>query len=220
MPTVDELMKKFETMETSVANMKKDFELKIESANKDAASYKAIALQKEEDLKKFKADAEKAIEEKNKAFAEARKAENASFLESLKKSGKISPAMQETAAKLMESMNTESIVHTFEAKDGKKVNHTQLSLFKELLSSLGASPIFRNMTQVTAPERTAPGATIAEEKVFTTVKTKAGEQTYEVDGQDLHTAAIQYQADQHKIGITVDYAQALLVAEQQLKQAA
>lgn len=220
MPTIDEMVKKFETLETSVGNMKKDFELKLDSAKKDAEQWKTVATQKEEDLKKFKADAEKAIEEKNKAFAETRKAENSLFLEGLKKSGKITPAMQETATKLMESMNTEAIVHTFEAKDGRKVNHTQLSLFKELLASLGASPIFRNMTQVTEPQRNTPGAVIAEEKVFTTVKTKAGEQTYEVDGQDLHTAAIQHIADQQKVGNTVDYASALIFAEKQMKQAA
>lgn len=220
MPTVEELLKKFETFEKGVETMKKDFELKIESAQKDAASYKAIALQKEEDLKKFKADAEKAIEEKNKAFAETRKAENASFLEGLKKAGKISAAMEVTCVKLMESMNTETIVHTFEAKDGLKVNHTQLSLFKELLSSFGASPIFRNLTHATAPARIAAQGGEDKEKVFTTVITKAGAQNYEVDGMDLHALAVQFQEDQRKVGITVDYADALIAAEKQLKQAA
>lgn len=220
MPTIEELTKQFETLNSSVSLMKKDFDLKLESAKKDAESWKTIATQKEEDIKKFKAEADKAIEDKNKAFAESRKQETASFLENLKKAGKISPAMQETATKLMETMNTETVVHTFEAKDGKKVSHTQFSLFKELLSSLSTTPIFRSMTQSGSQTKETPAGGDASEKSFTVVKTKAGDQTYEVDGQELHAAALQYQEDQRKSGRTVDYASALIEAEKIMKQAA
>lgn len=219
MPTLEELTKQFEALNTNVSTLKKDFELKLESAKKDAEQWKSVATQKDEDLKKFKLDAEKALEEKNKANAELRKQETAVFLETLKKSGKISPAMQETAAKLMESMNSEATVYTFEAKDGKKVNHTQLSLFKELLSSLATTPIFRQMTRTGEPTRETPPGT-ASEVTFTTVKTAGGEKEYQVDGQDLHTAALQYQEDQRKTGRTISYADALIAAEQLMKQAA
>ena len=219
MPTIEELTKQFEALNTSVSTMKKDFQLQLDSAKKDADSWKSVASQKEEELKQFKEKAELALKERDKAFAESRKQENLSFLESLKKSGKISPAMEDTAAKLMESMTSDVTIHTFEAKDGKKVNHTQLSLFKELLGSLTAAPIFRQMSKTAQIQKETPGSNNGEEKTFTTVKTKAGEVTYEVDGQDLHSAAIQYQEDQRKIGRTVSYAEALIAAEKLMTQA-
>src|SRR3990167_7864251 len=156
MLTLDELTKKFETLTTSVDTMKKDFELKLESAKKDAEQWKTVATQKDEDLKKFKQEAETANKEKEKAYAEKRKQEDKIFLENLKKQGKLTPASQEIATKLMESMTSETVVATFEAKDGKKITHTQLSLFKELLGSLAKSPIFSQMSRTDVAERETP----------------------------------------------------------------
>lgn len=218
--TIDELTKKFETLQTGVDVMKKDFELKLENANKDVATFKAIALKKEDELKEFKEKAELAIKEKDKAFAESRKAENLNFLETLKKDAKISPAMAETAAKLMESMTSEVVVATFDAKDGKKIQHTQLSLFKELLASLSKAPVFRSMSQATVATREIPAGTGTEgEKQFVTVKREGGENKYEVDGTELHAAALQFQEDQRKIGRATSYEDALVAAEKILQAA-
>lgn len=217
--TIEELTKDFETLTGSVSTMKKDFELKLEGAKRDAAEYKSIAEKAQEDLKTFKVDAEKAQKEKEKAFAELRANENKNFLEGLKKVGKITPALQEIASKLMESLTSEAVVHTFEGKDGKKTSHTQLSLFKELLNGFSTAPILRNMSQTPAGVREIPGEQ-AGEKTFVKVLTGGGVQSYELDGADLDSAANQYIQDQKSLGRTVSYADALIAAERLMKQAA
>lgn len=218
-----DLEKQFAELKEQFSTLKKDYELRLDSAKKEAESWKSTAQQKQDELKKFEADAEKATEEKNKAFAEIRITECKHFLEKLKKDGRISPALEVLAAKLMESMTSDVTVYTSETKDGKKISHSQLSLFKELLSSMAKTPVFRSMTVggttgVETPEDSMKGTKSAE--TFMKVRTGGEVKTYAVDDVDLDLMAREYIDEQAKLGRKVDYAEALVQAEKLMRQAA
>ena len=212
MKTIEELSKDFESLESSVSVMKKDFELKLDSAKKDTAEWKSIAEKNAADAKKFKEDAEKAEADKKKAYQEARIKEVKSFLDKAVESARITPAARELAEKLMESMTSDAIVYTFEQKDGSKTTHTQLSLFKEFIASLKQSKVFHTLTtQHTKQAATAPLSTDDGGQVRTmAVKKDGATQELIVDDYDLGVQAMEYQQEQRKIGRVIDYGEALI----------
>ena len=217
--TVEELEKQLKSFQSDFESTKKDFALKLESATKDAEQWKSIAAQKEADLKKFQADAEKAQAEAKKTFAESRAKENRLFLDGLKKEGKISPATETLAIKLMESMTQDAVIATFEQKDGKKVEHTQMSLFKEMLSGLAKSPIFREMSRQANARQSVPGEG-EEKEAFADIKSAGSTKRLPLEGMETHLKALEYIEEQRKIGKTVSYEEALIQAEKLISQGA
>lgn len=207
---IKELEKQFSELQGQVGLLKKDFELKLAAANGEAEQWKKIAQQKEADALKFQEDAKKAKEAEAKAFAEARAAENKAFLEKLKAEGRITPAMQDVATKLMESMTSQEIVATFDMKDGKKVSHTQFSLFKEFLSSFQKSSVLKGLTPGGGSAVEVPGDGDGTEQQFTEILQGGQKVRVPLDDTNLHMSALEYIEDQKKIGRVVGYADALI----------
>lgn len=219
--TIEELTKKFESMQTEVSVMKKDYELKLDSAQKDAESWKKTAEAKQAEAKKFQEEAEKAKKEKEKAYSEARAKDVQVFLETAKSEGKITPAMQEIAVKLAESMTSEDEIATFGEKDGKKISHTQLSLFKEFVSSLPKIDKTKSLTHGQMIRKETPKSGTGQEEVQTMEAFVNGvKQTVILDDTALHFKAIELQEEYSKKGQRLDYAEALIQAEKLIRQAA
>ena len=209
--TLQELEKSFGELQSSISVLKKDFDLKLDAANKNAESWKAAAEQKQAELVKYQEDVKKANEDRDKALSEARVSEIKSFVEASVKEGKISPAAKDIVEKLMQSMTGDANIATFEQKDGKKVQHTQLSLFKEFIATMAKSPIFRQMSRSGEVQKSATPAG-SEEQQFTEVISGGQKKILPADGQDLHLKAIELQEESRKIGKTLSYEDALIQA--------
>lgn len=216
--TVEELEKQMKSFKDDFEKTKKDFELKMESARKDAEQWKTIAADKDKELKEFKEKQTAREQEFQASQSAARLAENKSFLDALKKAGKITPAAEVLATKLMESMTQETVVHSYD-EGGKKVTHTQLSLFKEMLKTFSKSSVFTSMTHGSQPTRETPEHEEKEEN-FTQVIKDGVLKTFKVDGAALDERAKSYQEEKRKNGINIDYATALIEAEKLMKQEA
>jgi len=216
--TTEELEKQLKSFQTDLDQTKKDFTIKLETATKDAEQWKSAAFKKDEELKAFKEKAEQAEKDKEKAYAEKRIEEDKHFLEALKKEGKITPAMQETATKLMESMTSETVVATFDMKDGKKVQHTQRSLFKELLKSFQKSNAYSILSRADSYSAETPEG--GEESVeFAEIHKDGAVIKAQLDDVDLDKKAKAFQEEMRKIGKDVSYSEALISISKQLKHA-
>lgn len=215
--TVEELEKQLKSFQSDFESTKKDFTIKLESAKKDAEEWKSVATKKEEELKTFKEKAEAAEKEKEKAYAESRANEDKHFLESLVKEGKITPAMQVTAQKLMESMTSETTVATFDSKDGKKIQHTQRSLFKEFLRSFQKSNAYSILSRAESFSADTPegGDDTVE---FAEIHKDGQIVKAQLDDVDLDKQAKGYQEEMRKVGKDVSYADALIYISKRIKQ--
>lgn len=137
--TVEELEKMFSETQNQVSLMKKDFELKLESAEKAVNEYKEIAAKREDELRKFREESEKTERERKIALAQAREREVASYADQLVKEGKIVFAQKGKLISFLNFLDSEKEVAVFtDEKDGSKRSHTQLSLFKEFFATIKA----------------------------------------------------------------------------------
>lgn len=216
--TIEEMEKQLKSFQSDLETTKKDFQIKLDASNKTAEEWKTVAFKKEEEMKQYKEQAEKAEKDKEKAFAENLKRENKLFLENLKKEGRITPALQVLAEKLMESMTSKETIATFEEKDGKKIDHTQLSLFKQMLSSMKKAPIYSSMSRTEDQKPEIPDAD--GETHFMEVSIGGKKQSLPVDGMELHNEALKYQDEQRAKGKTISYETALIEAEKLMRVAA
>ncbi len=206
--TID-LQKK--TFETQITTMKSDFELKLESAQREVESWKANAQKREEEIKKFQEQAEKSKKEAEAAIAKSREQEIKGFAESLKREGRITPAQEEIVIKLMESMTSDANIHSFKEKDGSTRQHTQLSLFKLLISSLKKSVSYSEESYGVPPAASVPDANADEELPTQRVFSKQGGwQNLQVQGLNVADAAEKYMEEQRGKGKFVTYEQALI----------
>lgn len=220
MKTIEELSKELEGLSSFVGVMKKDFELKLGAAKTEATEWKTVAEKKEAEAKQFKEAAEKAEQDKIKAYQESRIKEMKSFLEESVKTARITPASKVLAEKLMESMTSDATVHTFEDKDGKKTSHTQFSLFKEFVNSLAKSKVFSTLTPAVKQTAQSPIVEEGDKEIhFQEVKKDGATQNLIVDDYEIGVKALDYQAEMLKIGRKIDYADALIAVTLQVKQA-
>lgn len=200
------------TFEIQMDTMKKDFELKLESAQREADSWKANAQKREDEIKKYQEEATKAKKDAEEALAKSREQENKAFAERLKREGRITAAQEEQVIKLMESLISSDAVATFKEKDGSTRSHTQLSLFKQLLSSLPVRVNYSESTYGVPPAAETPEIDGGEKAAqFMEVITKnGGKQTLPVQGVEIAEAAEKYMEEKRKAGIVVSYADALI----------
>lgn len=210
--TVQELEQQLKKFQDDFDTTRKEFQLKLDNAEKDASKWKKISEDKESETRKFQEEAEKAKKERELALAEARKREVKDFFDRMKKEERITPAQEEMAARLAESMTSETEIATFGEKDGKKVSHTQLSLFKELVASMPKRPRTATLTpggsfSPPTPEGTGEGGTDYQEVWYGGQKVLA-----QVDDMDLHVKALEYQEAQRAKNVTVSYEDALIEA--------
>lgn len=221
MPMTDaEIQAKFKSFEESISLAKKDFEVKLEAANTDAKQWKETAQKNAEALKEFEAKAKKSEEDRQKLVAENRKNEIKAFVDLMKKEGRIIPAQEEAVAKLMESMTSESTVHTFAAKDGSSVNHTQYSLMKQFISSLQPHKAFVSMTPAAGSVARVVPSGQEEQQHFTEIKRGGAVITAQVDEFDMDVQAKSYISSQAALGKHVSYEDALIEISRQQKAAA
>lgn len=207
--TDQEITAKFKTYEDQIGGIKKDFEVKLEAEKAESKQWKETAEKNAVALKEFEAKAKKSEEDRTKALAEARKTEIKTFVDTMKKGGQIIPAQEEALTKLMESMTSETTVHTFEAKDGSKTAHTQYSLMKQFITSLPKHNAFVSMTPANGAVRVVPGAGEGEQH-FTDIKRGGVIVTAQVDDYDMDQEAKKFIDSQAQIGRKVSYEDALV----------
>lgn len=213
--TVEELEKQLKTFQSDFEATKKSFELKLDAAKKDADSWKSVAEAKDAEAKKFQAAAEAAEKEKQKALSESRAKDFRSFLENAKKEGRITPAVQEIAQRLGESMTSESVVATFEKKDGSKVQHTQLSLFMELIGALQKTSVFRSLTKDNS--HVEGPASEKGEVVYSEAIINGERQRVILDDTDLDERTKLVMAEAAKVGRVLTYGDAMIEAEKLIR---
>lgn len=224
--TLEELQKQMEglkkTFDEKLDLQVKSFQVQLDGEKKQVEQWKTVAQAKEEEARVFAEKAKKADEEKAKAFAEAKKAEMKAFFEQAKKEGRITPALEEIAVKLAESMTSETVIATFEKNDGSKTTHTQMSLFKAFISGLGKTTMFREQSRT--PQGVAPatpgsanggdGAVEFAEVIYGGIKKQLP-----MDGNDLHARAVQFQDAERTAGRSTSYEQALIEVSKQDRMA-
>lgn len=223
--TLEELQKQMQDLQKNFTEklelQSKSFQVQIDAAKKDGEQWKTVAQAAEEKAREFAEQAKKAELEKAKAFAEAKKAELAAFFAQVKKEGKITPAMEEIALKLAESMTSETVVATFEKSDGSKTTHTQLSLFKAFISALGKTRVFTEQTpgagaRSAGTPRAVAGANAGEEGFAKVIFGGTLKELPLADG-DLHARAVQFQDEARAAGRTMSYEAALIEASKEEK---
>lgn len=221
--TIEELEKKMKGLEVSfqekIELQAKSFNVQLEASKKDGEQWKTVAQAKEEEARQFKEKAEKADAEKAKAFAEAKKAEIKAFFAEAKKDGKITPAMEEVAMKLAESMTSETVIATFDKSDGSKTTHTQLSLFKSFISMLGKTRVFAEHTAGGGAHQATPkaGSGAAGEEQFSEVIYGGVKKPLPMEDTDLHARAVAFQDEARTAGRSVSYEDALCEIGRQIK---
>lgn len=211
--TIEELEKLFTETQTQVSVMKKDFELKLDSANKTAKEYQELATAREEDLRKYKQEKE-ATELKHKQdLAKSRETEISEFVEAQCKAGKIIPAFKERLTAFMKSLTSESEVMKFTEADGSTRTHTQISLFKELLSKIlkPVMPLEEELsTHEQFSETTEEGEDASKKTHFTEINVGGEKKRVQVDEVDIAAKAYKFQDEQKKLGRDVTYEDALI----------
>lgn len=219
---IKELEKKFQELSDNQAKMEKDFTLKLDSAQKDTKQYKELAEKREEELRQFKESAEKSERERKQSMIEANKTGIKEFVEAQIKSGRVIPAHKERLISFMETLSSEEQVVKFKEKDGSTSSHTQLSLFKDLISKMKpVVPIGSEFTvdenmESESPSDEIEGGEMKAEK-FMAVRSEGVVHNYPVKDSDIAEKALQYQEDQKKIGRVVSYEEALIAVSPKRK---
>jgi hypothetical protein len=209
---VKELESKFKDMSGQIDTMRKDFELKLDSATKDATQYKELAFKREEELRQVKEKAERDKFEQEQRSKEARKNDIKTFSEALVKDGKLTPAQKEIVVPLMESMTSDSEIHKFIEKDGSVKSHTQLSLLKAFLGTLKKSVSYGEFSPSGTAKIYTPDNAVDDDskQTFMDVKKEGSVIRMAVDEADLAAKAYQHIEEQAKAGRRIDYYQALV----------
>lgn len=207
---IKELEKKFSDLSATVDVMRKDYDLKLDTAQKETASWKENAQKREDEIRILREKTEKAEKDAKEASQKARASEIKAFASELKKNGKITPAQEEMIIKLMESMTSDAAIMTYKEKDGSDRTHNQLSLFKAILQGIKTQVVYGEMTHAGAYSPSAPDSD-QETEQFQEVITKGGGRTMlPKSEQALADAAEKYMEDQRVRGIVVSYGDALL----------
>ncbi len=195
---------------------KKEFELKLLTADNAAKDYKAMAEKNAEELRQFKADAEKRETEAKKALIVEREKNILEFAAKLIKEGKITPAQEGYIVSFMKSLTSEADIITFNDKAGRKISHNQLSFFKELISGFGGKRVdFSEMKNSSEKiESETPGDNEQAEEHFMDVRQEGVVRNLPVSDFDLSAKAFEYQADQKKtFNRDVSYGDALVAVQ-------
>ena len=208
---IKEMEKKFSDLSVQVDTMRKDFELKLDTAQKEAQTWKANAEKRENELKEFREQAEKAKQEADVARVKVRSQEIRMFAGRIKSEGKIAPAHEDMVVKIMESMTSDAVIMTSKSQDGSMIAHTQFSLFMQLLEKLPKMPVYGELTYGGLPHSDIPNGDEPAAEQFMEVLTKnGGRQKLPVRGADVHQAAEKHMEEMRVKGIVVSYADALL----------
>lgn len=211
--TPEELEKMFSDLSERQSKAEKDFELQLKSANQNAKEYKELAEKNAEELRKFQVEAEKRDKEHKANLAKSRETEISEFVESNVKAGRIIPALKEKVVAFMKSLTSDGEVLSFEEKDGSKRTHTQISLFKEIISKLKTIvPVASEYTRHDVTSVETPDVETGETKSehFMEVIHNGSKKQLPVQDFDLAEKAEQYIVDQRKQGREVGYEAALL----------
>ena len=214
-----EIDAKLKEFQSQIDGIKKDYELKLDSEKKNAEEWKTTAESKQAELKKFQEAAEKDKKASEAKLAEARKAESKQFVEARKSEGKLIPAQDRVVLALMDSMSSDGEVLKFE-EGGKTVSHSQLSLFKDFLNSLGKRIIYGTQSRTGETQVAGLPAGMREDETesFQEVIIGGMRKTVQVDEADLASKASEYQAEQAKAGKRVDYGEALVAVQKQQRR--
>ena len=212
--TVEELEKMFTETQSKVDLMKKDFELKLESANRDVKQFEELAKSREEELRKFKEQVTKAEKDKAEAVARSREADVKEYVESLVKAEMITPAQKDQVSEFMKSLDFEKEIASFSEKDGSKKSHNQTSLFKEIVSKIsGGKKKVKLQDEIaisSASETEEIDGTSHEGKNFMKVRSEGVVRNIPVADEVYHIKALEYIEDQRKIGKMVSYGDAMI----------
>lgn len=214
---VKEMEKKFSELSASVDVMRKDFELKLGTAQNEVDSWKQNAQKREDEIKQYKEQAEKAKKDADEALGKAKEQEIKTFAEGLKREGKITPAQEEMAVELMKSMISKDTVMTFREKDGSEERHTQFSLFRKLLSGLQKRSIYGEQTRVSQFTKSVPDESSEDESQIVKILSKGGEIELPIQDADLDRMAEQHMEEQRAKNVSVSYADALIHVSKQQK---
>lgn len=214
--TPEELEKMFSDLSDRQSKQEKEFELKLESANRTAKEYKEIAEKTEEKLRTFQQDTEKREKEQKEALLKSKETEVSEFVESQVKAGRIIPALKAKAIAFMKSLTSEGEVLKFSEKNGATVTHTQLSLFKDLITKM--TPVVPVGSEFSIVETVASETPDSEDGVvpaapakhFTDIVVGGQKKKVEVDEMDIAVKALQFQEESRKNGKPISYDEALI----------
>lgn len=216
--TPEQLETMFSDLSTQFSTAKKDFELKLESANKTATEFKELAQKREEELRKFKQEEATREEDRKVKAAAAYKAEIQEFIEAQVKAGRILPAFKEKFTAFMTSLTSESNVMEFKESDGSKRSHTQISLFKELITKMkSVVPVNSEMTDAGEMGADTPDGTEKPVEQYAEVHDKGQLKKLPIAGVELAAKAYEYIEAQGKIGKKVSYEEALIFIEKKMR---
>ncbi len=207
----EELEKMFGELAEKQEKSEKEFQLKLDSAEKNAKQYKEIAEKTEEQLRTFKQESEKAAKEQKEALAKKAESEISEFVESQVKAGRILPAFKEKFTAFMKSLTSEQTVLEFTEKNGSKLSHTQISLFKELITKMKpVVPVESELSIYENSEQEQPEGTEEKVETFAEVLDKGQMKRLPIAGQDLAAKASQFVEAQAKLGRVISYGEALI----------
>ena len=208
---LETLKKQFEDISKGFETFKKDTNLKLDSAQKDAKQYKEVAEKREEENRLLKESNEKTQKETARQLAESRQAEISEFVDGQVKAGKIQPAIRESVIAFMKSLTSEAVIE-FTEKNGDITKKSQLSLFKHIFSKAKAVPL-GEMTPATFSDETVneDGEPAEEEPKFMAVLEEGVVRSLPMEGMELDAKAKAYQESQMKLTkVKVSYYDALI----------
>ena len=216
--TVEELEKQLKSFQSEFDITKKEFQVKLDSAKKETEEWKAIAEKKETEARQFQESAAKAEKERKAAEAQARENESKAFVESKIRDGKLLPAQREMAISLMRSLAAEGEVIASKDKDGATKAHSQLSLFKEIVSALPKRIEYGSFETKPGEEISAPlpgGSDEGETEGVVEVNRGGMKVKLPQTGMDLAAKAFVYQSEfRKKTGRDLDYGEAVIAVQQ------
>lgn len=216
MKTPEELEKMFTDLSDKQAKSEKEFQQKIEMAQRDTQQYKALADKNAEELRAFKQEADKREKEQKDALAKRTETEISEFVESQVKAGKFIPAIKEKMITLMKSLTSESEIMKFQEKDGSTRSHTQLSLFKELILKMkpvipvGDELSIQSEISGETPDGENGDALAEPAKHFVEIHVGGEKKRVEVDEVEIAAKAFKFQEERAKAGSPVSYEDALI----------
>lgn len=207
-----EVENKIKEFQSQLDTMKKDYELKLGSAQKDAIEWKENAEKREEDLRKFKEQSEKEKRDQAEKAKEFHKQEVKIFMETLVRDAKITPAQKMLLDPLMDSMSLDGEIAKFSEKDGSTKSYSQIALLKVFLSSLKKSVPYGEISSAGHIYASTPDNTDGDggAQTFMDVRTEGTIQHLPVDDAELASKAFSYIEEQAKAGRKINYAQALI----------
>lgn len=209
----EEMEAKLKSYDEKLGQIEKNFQLKLEAAQAESTQWKTVAEQHQAEAKKFKEETEKIQKDLQESKKKAQEAEVVSFVDEMIKGDILIPAQKDGVVAFMRSLASEGEVHKFQEKDGSTRSHSQLSLFKELISKL---PKRKNLTTFSKSgdfRSETPDNGAGEPQHFQEVIYGGKKQNMQVDDVDLATKAFEYQAEQQKLGRSIGYDDALIAVE-------